>query len=180
IQPMRTEKSCLLNSCLLEASIKSPLSGVATSHLRDFGCARIAFSGFNQIGREEYFYLSADLFNLNDWIDEANALRTFRLRCYQAGNLEAIYIRGHWGYEKPEVFMSLLERINPNVSHDYWCSAVIEPMDLEHSGHAIIVSGNSTSFDVGAGKPRSAEMRRATGLTHVEVLLELAFELLTS
>ncbi|CAG7905529.1 unnamed protein product [Brassica rapa] len=25
---MRTEKSCLLNSCLLEASIKSPLSGV--------------------------------------------------------------------------------------------------------------------------------------------------------
>ncbi|CAG7905530.1 unnamed protein product [Brassica rapa] len=123
------------------------LSKVATSHLRDFGCARIAFSGFNQIGREEYFYLSADLFNLNDWIDEANALRTFRLRCYQAGNLEAIYIRGirefvdrmnymitisvssgHWGYEKPEVFMSLLERINPNVSHDYWCSAVIEPV----------------------------------------------------
>ncbi|CAN7135258.1 unnamed protein product [Brassica rapa subsp. narinosa] len=123
------------------------LSKVATSHLRDFGCARIAFSGFNQIGREEYFYRSADLFNLNDWIDEANALRTFRLRCYQAGNLEAIYIRGirefvdrmnymitisvssgHWGYEKPEVFMSLLERINPNVSHDYWCSAVIEPV----------------------------------------------------
>ncbi|CAN7057052.1 unnamed protein product [Brassica rapa subsp. trilocularis] len=123
------------------------LSKVATSHLRDFGCARIAFSGFNQIGRKEYFYRSADLFNLNDWIDEANALRTFRLRCYQAGNLEAIYIRGirefvdrmnymitisvssgHWGYEKPEVFMSLLERINPNVSHDYWCSAVIEPV----------------------------------------------------
>ncbi|CDY35860.1 BnaC09g37920D [Brassica napus] len=71
------------------------LSKVATSHLRDFGSARIAFSG---------------------------------LRCYQAGNLEAIYIRGHWGYEKPEVFMSLLERINPNVSHDCWCSAVIEPV----------------------------------------------------
>ncbi|KAF3499106.1 hypothetical protein F2Q69_00044471 [Brassica cretica] len=159
------------------------LSKVATSHLRDFGSARIAFSGFNQIGREEYLYRSADLFNLNDWIDEANALRTFRLRCYQAGNLEAIYIRGmyeffvlhlldegrkkirlagergllwakyvdgmlnlafsvdarvfvhnypsfsrHWGYEKPEVFMSLLERINPNVSHDCWCSAVIEPV----------------------------------------------------
>uniref|UniRef100_M4DDY2 F-box domain-containing protein n=1 Tax=Brassica campestris TaxID=3711 RepID=M4DDY2_BRACM len=104
------------------------LSKVATSHLRDFGCARIAFSGFNQIGREEYFYRSADLFNLNDWIDEANALRAFRLRCYNAGNLEAIYIRGHWGYEKPEVFMSLLERINPNVSHDCWCSAVIEPV----------------------------------------------------
>ncbi|KAH0929399.1 hypothetical protein HID58_015126 [Brassica napus] len=112
---MCTEKSCLLNSCLLEASIKSPLSGgnkysvytflytlvelpyyvysVTTSHLRDFGSARTAFSGFNQIGREEYYYRSADLFNLNDWIDEANALRTFRLRCYQAGNLEAIYIR---------------------------------------------------------------------------------------
>ncbi|CAN7124396.1 unnamed protein product [Brassica rapa subsp. narinosa] len=61
------------------------LSKVATSHLRDFGSARIAFSGFNQIGREEYFYRYADIFNLNDWIDEANALRTFRLRCYQAG-----------------------------------------------------------------------------------------------
>ncbi|WZZ53407.1 hypothetical protein YC2023_053514 [Brassica napus] len=133
-------------------------------------------------------------------INEANALRTFRLRCYQAGNLEAIYMRGMyeffvlhlfderrekiclagergllwakyvdgmlnlafsvdargfvhnypsfsrefvdrmnymittslssspWGYEKPEVFMSLLERINPNISHDCWCSAVIEPV----------------------------------------------------
>ncbi|KAH0883933.1 hypothetical protein HID58_060029 [Brassica napus] len=168
------------------------LSKVATSHLWDFGSPRIAFSEFNEIGREEYFYRSADLFNLNDWIDEANALRTFRLRCYQAGNLEAIYMRGmyeffvlhlldegrrkirlagergllwakyvdgmlniafsvdargfvhnypsfshefvdrmnymittslssgHWGYEKPEVFMSLLERINPKVSHDSW------------------------------------------------------------
>ncbi|WZZ53506.1 hypothetical protein YC2023_053613 [Brassica napus] len=55
------------------------LSKVATSHLRDFGSARISFSGFNQIGREEYFYRSADLFNLNDWIDEANSLKTFRL-----------------------------------------------------------------------------------------------------
>ncbi|CAN6838849.1 unnamed protein product [Brassica oleracea var. botrytis] len=60
---MRNEKSCLLNSCLLESSIKSPLT---TSHLRDFGSARIAFSEFNQIGREEYFYRFADLFNLND------------------------------------------------------------------------------------------------------------------
>ncbi|CAN6853432.1 unnamed protein product, partial [Brassica oleracea] len=74
------------------------LSKVATSHLRDFGSARIAFS------------------------------ETFMLRCYQAGNLEAIYMQGHWGYEKHEVFMSLLERINPNVSHDCWCSAVIEPV----------------------------------------------------
>ncbi|CAF1919587.1 BnaC02g33130D [Brassica napus] len=308
------------------------LSKVATNHLRDFGSARIAFSGFNQIGREDYFYRSADLFNLNDWIEEANALRTLMLRCvavpttevpiirkgpttrsgsrviragfakavqellaqeqtgfkqlliqeladlkledtskplevpdsfhssqfssidqneagltistfilnpsnqlsskgaaesyqasttklvailhlhsihrfalrvihiqqakshsypppstvlyesqpatrcYEAGNLEAIYIRGmyeffvlhlldegrekirlagfvhnypsfsrefvdrmnymimtsvfsgYWGYEKPQVFMSLLERIDPNVSHDCWCSAVIEPV----------------------------------------------------
>ncbi|CAN7016321.1 unnamed protein product [Brassica rapa subsp. trilocularis] len=50
---MRTEKSCLMNSYLLEASIKPPFT---TSHLRDFGSARIAFSEFNQIGREEYFY----------------------------------------------------------------------------------------------------------------------------
>ncbi|CAF2320100.1 unnamed protein product [Brassica napus] len=69
------------------------LSKVATSHLRDFSSARVAFPGFSQIGREEYFYRSADLFNLNDWIDEANLLRTFRLRCYQSSNLEAIYMR---------------------------------------------------------------------------------------
>ncbi|KAL0802358.1 hypothetical protein Bca101_057534 [Brassica carinata] len=154
------------------------LSKVATCHLRNFGSARVAFFGFNQIGREEYFYRSADLLNLNDWIDEANALRTFRLRCYQAGR-EKIHLAGerglmlakyvdemlnlafnvdnrgfvhnypnfsrefvdrmnymittsvysgYWGYEKPEVFMSLLERINPNVSHDCACSAVIEPV----------------------------------------------------
>ncbi|CAN7042959.1 unnamed protein product [Brassica rapa subsp. trilocularis] len=121
------------------------LSKIATSHLWDFGSARIALSGFNQIGREDYFYRSADLFKLNDWIDEANALRTFMLRCYQAdGMLNSSFSRefvdrmnymimtsvfsGHWGYEKPEVFMFLLERINPNVSHDCWCSAVIEPV----------------------------------------------------
>uniref|UniRef100_M4E9T0 F-box domain-containing protein n=1 Tax=Brassica campestris TaxID=3711 RepID=M4E9T0_BRACM len=78
---------------LLPSMLHKILSKVTTSHLRDFGSARTAFSGFNQIGREEYYYRSADLFNLNDWIDEANALRTFGLRCYQAGNLEAIYIR---------------------------------------------------------------------------------------
>ncbi|CAH8288411.1 unnamed protein product [Eruca vesicaria subsp. sativa] len=44
----------------------------------------------------------------------------------------------YWGYEKSEVFMSLLERIDLNVSHDCWCSA----MDLEYGGNAIVVSGN--------------------------------------
>ncbi|KAG2304199.1 hypothetical protein Bca52824_032850 [Brassica carinata] len=71
------------------------LSKVATSHIRDFGSARIAFSGFNQIGREDYFYRSADLIHFNDWIDEVNAVRKFRLLCYQDGNLEAIYMRVH-------------------------------------------------------------------------------------
>ncbi|KAL0723343.1 hypothetical protein Bca4012_037942 [Brassica carinata] len=157
------------------------LSKVATCHLRDFGSARVAFSGFNQIGREEYFYRSEDLLNLNDWIDEANALRKFRLRCHlharkegknfhlagERGLMLANYVdgmlnlafsvddrgfvhnypnfsrkfvdrmnymittsvySGYWGYEKPKVFMSLLERINPNVSHDCACSAVIEPV----------------------------------------------------
>ena len=74
------------------------LSKVATSHLRDFSSARLAFPGFSQIGREEYFYRSADLFNLNDWIDDANLLRTFRLRCYQSSNLEAIYMRGMYEF----------------------------------------------------------------------------------
>ncbi|CAH8356863.1 unnamed protein product [Eruca vesicaria subsp. sativa] len=176
------------------------LSKVETSHIRDFGSERVDFSGFNQIGRGEYFYRFADLFNLNGWIDEANAVRTFRLRCYQSVNLEAIYMRGmyeffvlhlldegrekfhlasergfllakyvdgmmnlaisvddrglvhnypsfsrdffdrmnymittsvflgHWNYEKPEVFMCILERIDLNVLHNCWCSAVIEPV----------------------------------------------------
>ncbi|CDY17807.1 BnaC08g04210D [Brassica napus] len=99
---MRTEKSCLLNSCLLEASIKSLLSG------------------FNQIGKEEYFYRSEDLFNLNNWIDEANALRTFRLRCYQAGNLEAIYMRGIREFVDRMTYM-----ITTSLSSCHW---VIEPV----------------------------------------------------
>ncbi|KAF8049528.1 hypothetical protein N665_2186s0002 [Sinapis alba] len=70
------------------------LSKVATSHLRDFGSARVAFSGFNQVAKEEYFYRSADIFHLNNWIDEVNAVRTFNLRCYQFDNPEAIYMRG--------------------------------------------------------------------------------------
>ncbi|KAL0695655.1 hypothetical protein Bca4012_062835 [Brassica carinata] len=69
------------------------LSKVATRHIRDFGSARIAFSGFNQIGRDDYFYRSADLIHFNDWIYEVNAVRKFRLLCYQAGNPEAIYFR---------------------------------------------------------------------------------------
>ena len=171
------------------------LSKVATRHIRDFGSARIAFSGFNQIGRDDYFYRSADLIHFNDWIYEVNAVRKFRLLCYQAGNPEAIYFRGmyeyfylhlldqgrekihlaaerglllakyvdgmlnlafsvddgglvhnypnfsrefaerlcymirnnicsaHWGYEKPEVFTSLLRRIKPwSGSKDCPCS----------------------------------------------------------
>ena len=35
-------------------------------------------------------------------------------------------LSGHWDYGKPEMFMSLLERIDPNVSYDCWCSAIIE------------------------------------------------------
>ncbi|KAF8107318.1 hypothetical protein N665_0123s0009 [Sinapis alba] len=74
------------------------LSKVATSHLRDFGSARVAFSGFNQVAREEYFYRFADNFHLNDWIDEFNIVRTFKLRCYQFGNPEAIYMRGMYEF----------------------------------------------------------------------------------
>ncbi|KAF3538579.1 hypothetical protein F2Q69_00021580 [Brassica cretica] len=121
------------------------LSKVATSHLRDFGSVRIAFSQFNQIGREEYFYRSEDLFNLNDWIDEANALRTFRLRCYQAGNLEAIYMR--------DGMLNLAFSVDPRgFVHNYPSFSrefvdqmnymITTSMDLEHGGHAIVVSGN--------------------------------------
>ncbi|CAH8386925.1 unnamed protein product [Eruca vesicaria subsp. sativa] len=56
------------------------LSKIATSNLRDFHSAIVAFAGFNLVGREEYLYRSADHFHLNDWIYEVNALTTFRLR----------------------------------------------------------------------------------------------------
>ncbi|CAN7047684.1 unnamed protein product, partial [Brassica rapa subsp. trilocularis] len=88
-----SDKSCLLNLCLLEASTcRWILSKVATTSIRDFGCARVAFPGFNAIGREDYFYKSADLIFLNDCLDQVNAVRTFRLKCYQLGNPEAIYL----------------------------------------------------------------------------------------
>ena len=73
------------------------LSKVATNHLRDFSSARIAFPGFNQIGREEYFYQSADLIGLNDWIEEVHAVRTFRHKCYQS-DPQAIYLRGMYEF----------------------------------------------------------------------------------
>ncbi|KAF3590507.1 hypothetical protein DY000_02020878 [Brassica cretica] len=144
------------------------LSKVATTSIRDFGCVRVAFPGFNAVGREYYFYKSVDLIFLNDWLDQVNAVRTFMLKCYQMGNPEAIYLRddmmnlvfsvdhrglvhkyhdftreyvdrmyhmitscalsSHWDYGKPEMFMSLLERIDPSVSYDCWCSAIIEPV----------------------------------------------------
>ncbi|KAF3514842.1 hypothetical protein F2Q69_00005202 [Brassica cretica] len=74
------------------------LSKVATTTIWDFGCARVAFPGFNAVGREYYFYKSVDLIFLNDWIDQVNAVRTFRLKCYQLGNPEAIYLRGMYEY----------------------------------------------------------------------------------
>ncbi|CAH8341682.1 unnamed protein product [Eruca vesicaria subsp. sativa] len=138
------------------------LSMVATNHLGDFGSARVALPAFNQIGREEYFYKSADLIHFNDWIDEVNVVRTYMLKCYQAGNPQAIYMRafsgydrglvhnfptfarefadqmnhmlatevssGHWGYEKPQIFMSLLEKIDPNINYNCWCAEMMQPV----------------------------------------------------
>ncbi|KAF8111937.1 hypothetical protein N665_0070s0007 [Sinapis alba] len=74
------------------------LSKLATNHLQDFGSARVAFSRFNQVVREEYFYRFADLFHLYDWIDEVNDVRTFKLRCDQFSNPEAIYMRGMYEF----------------------------------------------------------------------------------
>ncbi|CAF1707746.1 BnaC03g75190D [Brassica napus] len=74
------------------------LSKVAKTSIWDFGCAKVAFPGFNAVGREDYFYKSADLIFLNDWIDQVNVVRTFRLKCYQLGNPEAIYLQGMYEY----------------------------------------------------------------------------------
>ncbi|KAL0722814.1 hypothetical protein Bca4012_037413 [Brassica carinata] len=125
------------------------LSKVATTSIRDFGSAMIAFPGFNEVGRDDYFYRSANLIYLNDWVDEVSAVRTFKLNCYRLGNPEAIYLRGmyeyfflhlldegrekihragNWNYEKPPIFLSVAERVDPNVPHYCWCSNVDPPM----------------------------------------------------
>ncbi|KAG2330154.1 hypothetical protein Bca4012_020257 [Brassica carinata] len=144
------------------------LSKVATTSIRDFCCARVAFPGFNKIGREDYFYKSANLIFMNDWLDEVNAVRIFRLNCYHLGNPEAITLSdglmnlafsnddrglvhnyptftrqhvdqmsqiinswaltGHWDYDKPGIFLSVMERTDPNESYDCWCSIIIEPV----------------------------------------------------
>ncbi|CAH8320321.1 unnamed protein product [Eruca vesicaria subsp. sativa] len=180
------------------------LSKVATMNLWDSGSARIAFCGFNEIGRDDYFYRSANLIYLNDWVDEVRAVRTFRLKCYRLGNPEAIYLRGMYeffilhfrdegrekfhlagergcemaqfvdgmlnlafsvdrrgivhnyptftrqhvdkmfqtifswqllGYQdyvRPAVFLSVAEKIDPNVPFDCWCSH-IDPPEFEVS-----------------------------------------------
>ncbi|KAL0876771.1 hypothetical protein Bca101_026476 [Brassica carinata] len=74
------------------------LSKVTTNSIRDFGSARVAFHGFNEIGREDYFYRSANLILMNEWIEEVNAVRTFRLKCYHLGNPEVIYLRGMYEF----------------------------------------------------------------------------------
>ncbi|KAF3577526.1 hypothetical protein DY000_02033556 [Brassica cretica] len=122
-------------------------------------------------------------------INEANALRTFRLRCYQAGNLEAIYMRGMYEFFVLHLFDERREKIclagergllwakyvdgmlnlafsvdargfvhnYPSFSREFvdrmnymittslssgpWGYEKPE-MDLEHGGHAIVVSGN--------------------------------------
>ncbi|CAH8320236.1 unnamed protein product [Eruca vesicaria subsp. sativa] len=73
-------------------------SKAAANHLQDFGSARVPLLAFNQIGREEYFYKFAELLHFNDWIDEVNAVRIYMLKCYQAGNPQAIYMRGMYEY----------------------------------------------------------------------------------
>ncbi|CAH8392346.1 unnamed protein product [Eruca vesicaria subsp. sativa] len=167
------------------------LPKVVTNHLRDFGSAKVALPAFNQIGIKEYLYKS---------IDEVNAVRTYMLKCYRAGNPQAICLRGmyeffvlhlldqgrektrlagergfmlakyvddmlnlafsvderglvhnfptftheiadqmdhmiatkvssgHWGYEKLQIFMSLLEKIDPIINYNFWCSEMIQPV----------------------------------------------------
>ncbi|KAH0905858.1 hypothetical protein HID58_037685, partial [Brassica napus] len=161
------------------------LSTVATMNIRDFGSARIAFPGFNEVRREDHFYRSANLIYLNDWVDEVSAVRTFRLKCYRlvderrekihlagergcelaqfidgmlnlafsvdhrgivhnypAFTRQHVYkmfqiicswqLSGHWDYDKPDMFLSVAERIEPNVPCDCWCSH-IDPPEFEVS-----------------------------------------------
>ncbi|KAF8114445.1 hypothetical protein N665_0037s0021 [Sinapis alba] len=74
------------------------LSKVATHSFCDFGSARVAYRGFNKIGKDDYFYRYANLIFMNHWIHEYNAVRTFMPRCHHAGNPEAIYLRGMYDF----------------------------------------------------------------------------------
>lgn len=74
------------------------LYNVATTSIQDFGCARIVFFGLNKIGRYDYFYRSASLIYMNDWLDKVNDVRMFRISCYRVGNPEAIYLRGMYEF----------------------------------------------------------------------------------
>ncbi|CAH8369628.1 unnamed protein product [Eruca vesicaria subsp. sativa] len=162
---------------------------VARSSVWEVSCAQVAFPGFSVGGREDYFYKSANLIFMKDWIDVVNAViqrsstgeicmsssssiylikekkkihlaskRGFLLvryvddmmnlafcaddrglvHKYPAFTLEYVdwlyhmitswVLSGHWGYDKPKMFMSLLQRIDPNVSNDCSCSRIIEPV----------------------------------------------------
>ncbi|CAF2056596.1 unnamed protein product [Brassica oleracea] len=93
------------------------LSKVATTIIRDFGSARVAFPEFNAIGRENYFYKSANLIFMNDKTDEVNAASTFRLKSYNLGNPEAIYLQGFL-VEESEDDVDETEELNPKLEED--------------------------------------------------------------
>ncbi|CAN7034000.1 unnamed protein product [Brassica oleracea var. botrytis] len=85
-------------------------------HLLDKGREKIRLAGERGLLWAKYVDGMLNLAFSREFVEQMNYMITTSVSS------------GHWGYEKPEVFMSLLERINPNVSHDCWCSAVIEPV----------------------------------------------------
>ncbi|KAL0729731.1 hypothetical protein Bca4012_025824 [Brassica carinata] len=97
---------------LPNSTLHQILSQVATNSIRDFGSARVAFRGFNEIGREDYFYKSANLIFMNEWIEEVNAVRTFKIRCYHSGNPEAIYLRGMYEFFMLHLVHEGMEKIH--------------------------------------------------------------------
>ncbi|CAH8381912.1 unnamed protein product [Eruca vesicaria subsp. sativa] len=79
------------------------LSNVVKTSIRNFGSARIAFPGFNEVGIDDHFYRSANLIYFNEWADE--------LKCYRLGNPEAIYLRGMYEF----FFLHLLDEGRENI-----------------------------------------------------------------
>ncbi|KAF3516937.1 hypothetical protein DY000_02060758 [Brassica cretica] len=82
------------------------LSKVATTSIRDFGCARVSFPGSMLL---EHSGLSA-----TNWVIQRPST------CEMYHMITSWVLSGHWGYGKPEMFMSLLERIDPNACYDSW------------------------------------------------------------
>ncbi|CAN7016323.1 unnamed protein product [Brassica rapa subsp. trilocularis] len=102
------------------------LSKIATSHLRDFGSARIAFSEPSTC--DVCMSSSSSIYLMKEGKKSVLLVGDDYVMLNLAFSVDA---RG-FVHNYPSFSLEFVDRmnyiINPNVSHDCWCSAVIEPV----------------------------------------------------